>query len=671
STTPGYGCNYADPTDVNPNNVNLCLPSGSLQDWGNRDYDVNLVVADKAFDQQGQLFFNIFNLDGFLGDVATVNFLYKPYFDVRARKYRFRILNGSVSRYWKIAFVDQLGNQVPFHLVANDGNLLEHAVAFPNAESPEGLPEQGIAERYDIVIDFSKFKDGDRIYAVNLLEHQDGKTPNQAIALSTVLSGAYSAGGCPATCDPVVGTFMEIRVHAYAGTDLSMNPADYVVGKKKMIPLPGFTATELANAKERTFEFDRGGDVKPWTIKTNGGQAFNASTTPGEGDLKIFPRVSAAPTRGTVEIWHLKNGGQGWAHPVHIHFEEGQILQRGGKAPFSWEKGARKDMYRIGPLPTSTDSVDLAIRVREFLGTYVEHCHNTQHEDNAMLLRWDSENPGQTVALHTPFPTWDGVTYVDSNTTDVPTWQTGLATTFLASGVSAPIANDDFVFGAMNSPVTVNVIDNDKCVGGCNPATVTIKSAPKQGKPVVNANGSITYTPSRNFTGSDSLKYVVRDTTNGAVDSNFATVTFGVLSAPPAVKDSAVVITEVVTGIDVTANDGNCPPTACSVTLTTPPMAGAIVVPNKPNVGQVTYLSAPGYVGLDSFAYTATNAAGTSKPAVVSVTVQSSGTRDVVAITRDSYTGGQLAMNGTVSMMNGAFAKSVTVYVASINASWT
>ena len=671
STTPGYGCNYADPTDVNPNNVNLCFPSGNALDWGNRDYDLNLVVADKAFDANGQLYFNIFQTDGFLGDVPTVNFLYKPFLDVRARKYRFRILNGSVSRYWKIAFVDSTGNQVPFHLIGNDGNILEHAVAFPNVESPEGLPEQGIAERYDIVMDFSKFKDGDKIYAVNLLEHQDGKTPNQAIALNTVLSGAYSAGGCPATCDPVVGKFMEIRVHSYAGTDLSMNPADYVVGKKKMIPLPGFTAQELATATERTFEFDRGGDVKPWTIKTNGGQAFNASTTPGEGDLKIFDRISAAPTRGNVEIWHLRNGGQGWAHPVHIHFEEGQILERGGKAPFSWEKGARKDMYRIGPLSTSTDSVDLAIRVREFLGTYVEHCHNTQHEDNAMLLRWDSQAPGQTVAIHTPFPTWNGVTYVNSNTTDVPTYKTGLATDFIAKRVVAPVAKDDQAFVGVNGSVTVNVIDNDTCIGACDPRTVSIKTAPGKGTATVNANGTITYKPGAKFTGSDSLKYTVRDTTNGLVDSNFGTLTLGVLAAPPAVKDTAVAITEVVTGIDVTANDGNCPAGACSVTITTPSANGGTIVPNKPNVGQVTYLSAPGYAGPDSFSYTATNAAGTSLPATVSVTVQPSSTRDVVTITKDSYSGGQLQMWGTVSALNNTFAKTVTVYVAEINASWT
>ena len=78
--------------------MNLCLPSGSGLDWGNRDYDVNLMVADKAWSNSGQLKFNIFNTDGFLGDRITVNWVYKPYLDVRARRYRFRILNASVSR---------------------------------------------------------------------------------------------------------------------------------------------------------------------------------------------------------------------------------------------------------------------------------------------------------------------------------------------------------------------------------------------------------------------------------------------------------------------------------------------------------------------------------------------------------------------------------------------
>ena len=40
---------------------------------------MNLMLADKAFDANGQLYFDIFDFDGFLGDVMTVNLFYKPY----------------------------------------------------------------------------------------------------------------------------------------------------------------------------------------------------------------------------------------------------------------------------------------------------------------------------------------------------------------------------------------------------------------------------------------------------------------------------------------------------------------------------------------------------------------------------------------------------------------
>ncbi|MDV6343322.1 multicopper oxidase domain-containing protein [Nitrosomonas sp. Is37] len=386
--------------------VNLRLPSGTALDWGNRDYDVNLALADKAWDQNGQLFFNIFQTDGFLGDQMTVNWAYKPYFEVRARRYRFRILNASVARWFQVALVNAAGQPVPFHMVANDGNLMEHAVRFSDAV----LPSQGIAERYDIVVDFGQFKPGDKLYFVNVLEHKDGKGPNKQIPLDQVVSGKYKG-------DPVVGKFLEFRVKAYDGVDLSMNPADFEPGKKQMIPLPGFTAEELANAKHRTFEFGRanGSDDKPWTIKTDGGQGLNMDPR----------RLSAAPDKGGIEIWHLKNGGNGWSHPIHVHFEEGQILKRGGLPPPEWEKWARKDVYRIGDMPDTLDSVEFAIRVREFVGTYMEHCHNTTHEDTAMLLRWDSQNPGQVIAIPTPMPDWDGVDYVETNETDVPSFKTG------------------------------------------------------------------------------------------------------------------------------------------------------------------------------------------------------------------------------------------------------
>jgi hypothetical protein len=106
---------------------------------------------------------------------------------------------------------------------------------------------------------------------------------------------------------------------------------------------------------------------------------------------------------------------------VHIHFEEGRILSRDGRPPPIWERYARKDVYRVGDNPTGHASAELEvlIRFREFLGTFVEHCHNTQHEDHAMLLRWDARSPGQVVAIPTPIPDWEGVYYEPSN--DLPT----------------------------------------------------------------------------------------------------------------------------------------------------------------------------------------------------------------------------------------------------------
>lgn len=404
--------------------VNLRLPSGSELDWGNRDYDVNLVLAEKAWDREGQLWFNPFNQKGFIGDVMTVNWLYKPYMDVRARRYRLRLLNGSVSRYFKLALVDEQDAPVPFHMVLNDGNIMEHSVYFANGETPT----LGIAERYDIVVDFANFAEGDKLYLVNLLQHKNGQATDEVISLADVVSGVYApalahddadgiadrwVGG-----DPVVGKFMEFRVQSYSGTDLSMDPADYEEGGQTMIPLQRPSQAELNSALHRTFEFEKQPtDDRPWVIETDGGKGVGMDPR----------RLAAAPSKnsGGLEVWRLINSGT-WSHPVHVHFEEGIILRRNGQEPPEWEKWARKDVYRLGPQEDSGDMVEIAFRFREFAGTFMEHCHNTQHEDHAMLLRWDIENPGQTKMMPTPIPSWDGVSYVD--TVALPTARTGDAT---------------------------------------------------------------------------------------------------------------------------------------------------------------------------------------------------------------------------------------------------
>jgi FtsP/CotA-like multicopper oxidase with cupredoxin domain len=124
-----------------------------------------------------------------------------------------------------------------------------------------------------------------------------------------------------------------------------------------------------------------------------------------------FGRVSAAPKFGTREVWTLQNGGGGWDHPIHIHFEEGQILARNGSAANvpAWEKG-RKDVYRLRP----GGSVTLTMQFRDWGGMFMEHCHNTVHEDNAMLVRWEIDDAGGAFLkpLPTPVNTPQGCTFV-------------------------------------------------------------------------------------------------------------------------------------------------------------------------------------------------------------------------------------------------------------------
>jgi FtsP/CotA-like multicopper oxidase with cupredoxin domain len=367
-------------------NVNLRLPSGrasvSGKSWGNLHYDVNLMLADKAWDANGQLFFDIFQTDGFLGDRMTVNLAYKPYFEVERRKYRFRILNGAVARFFKLALSD--GSTMI--QIANDGNLLPHPVPLTQ------LDEQGIAERYDIVIDFSRYPVNSRVWMVNLAEHEDGKLVHQDLSIAEALSGNSP--------DPCVGKFLEFRI--------VRDPAQPDISQ---VPDPLILNPDLSNVPvvhERIMEFGRGADQNqndpvtsafgPWGIKTDNGSMLAAD----------FGRVSAAPRSGTREIWTLRNGGGGWDHPVHIHFEECQTLAREGTTVPPWEAG-RKDVWRLRP----GGQVTLTLQFRDFAGMFMQHCHNTTHEDNAMLLRWEIDDKGAPFVrpLPTPIPTPQGVRF--------------------------------------------------------------------------------------------------------------------------------------------------------------------------------------------------------------------------------------------------------------------
>jgi FtsP/CotA-like multicopper oxidase with cupredoxin domain len=395
--------------EVLADGVNLRLPSGSLLDSGNVDFDVNLIFSDAAFDPAGQYFFDIFAVDGFLGDVPLVNFAYAPYFEVLPRKYRFRILNACMSRFIQLALVRTNGTVVPFKFIANDGNFVVNPINLTS------LDHQGIAERYDIVVDFSSFPIGSKIRVLNRLEmREDGRGPKETLSISEALQGSDD--------DPLVGTWMEFRVVSQVesvdvpGVFHNANAPDPSVVPNvltQQIPIVSPVRTRLVEFGRSGSGTSRGPDgectpdcpefaVFPWSIKVNGEDAHTMNAN----------RISLlVPKPGEIEHWTYVNGGGGWDHPIHLHFEEGVTIDRLGSPIPATERLVRKDVWRLRD--NGSRAVRFQIQFGEYGGSYVNHCHNTVHEDFAMLMRIQllTGVPGspQTAVTPTPNPTEDGV----------------------------------------------------------------------------------------------------------------------------------------------------------------------------------------------------------------------------------------------------------------------
>ena len=96
----------------------LRLPSGVGK------FDIPLMFQDIVVDSSGYLTFDQFATKGILGNKFCVNGKIQPYFKVQRRKYRFRLLDASVSRFYEFYLVDASGVNQPFDYIANDGNLL-------------------------------------------------------------------------------------------------------------------------------------------------------------------------------------------------------------------------------------------------------------------------------------------------------------------------------------------------------------------------------------------------------------------------------------------------------------------------------------------------------------------------------------------------------------------
>ena len=368
--------------------------------------EIPIAIQDRSFNTDGSLFYPdtreffdgivrdyipkgdfspIWNPE-FFGNTIMVNGNTWPFQTVEKRRYRLRFLNGCQSRFLILDFsgipdveVWQIGNEggflaAPVNLTADHDNRLL----------------MGLAERADLIVDFSKVPVGDYVLGnVGPDEPFGGGTPGDDFEVA----------------DPgTTGQILQFRVVPAVGADDS-TPPQYLQ-LPAITPLPATTATRPLALIE---EADEGADENEEEIE---GPVAALLGTVDDGvwtAREWMHPVTENPATGTTEIWEIYNTTAD-AHPMHIHEVAFEVVNREGLVTDE-EAEVRQPIQLDGTItprePWETGFKDTVIaypgqvtRIRAQFrtpGQFVWHCHIVEHEDNEMMrpYRIGPEQPGQ------------------------------------------------------------------------------------------------------------------------------------------------------------------------------------------------------------------------------------------------------------------------------------
>lgn len=322
-------------------------------------YEIPLIVTDRTFNDDGSLFYpsqpnnpsaNLPNpsvVPFFLGDTILVNGKVWPYLEVEPRKYRFRLLNASNTR----AYQFYLDNGAPITQIGSDGGLLQQPVLIEQlALEP--------AERADLIVDFSHF---------------EGET----ITLKNIL-------GPNANPDDETDDIMQFRVtKRLSSRDMTSIPRIL----SRIPRLEPIDVSRIRNMRLTTQTDEYG---RPVLLLNN-----KRWTDP----------VTELPRLGSTEIWSLMNL-TAFAHPIHIHLVQFQILDR---RPFNVNLyNQRGEIQYTGPAVPPPENergwkdtvtapagqiTRVIMRFEPYTGDYVWHCHILEHEDYDMMRPFTVKPP--------------------------------------------------------------------------------------------------------------------------------------------------------------------------------------------------------------------------------------------------------------------------------------
>lgn len=305
----------------------LNLPSG--------DYEIPLIIQDKRLSGTSLTYApsEVEIMTGYLGETILINGLNAPFQSVEKRWYRLRLLNGSTARVYQLGF----SNQQPFYLIGTDGGLLE---------KPEKLTSLLLApgERADVLINFNDFPIGSEVYLSSAKFSQFNLQGRQEFRI------------------------MKFRVDK-ASTDSFLMP----VVLSTLSALPASAASRV-----RTLNISK---LVGGTGSHSSGSRHGINGMTYDNDHSAFT-VSA----GETEIWEFDNLEGDEIHPMHIHGVQFQILNRmGGRGQvFAYEKGW-KDTVMVMP----GEKVSVIMSFPSYIGKFVFHCHNLEHEDDGMMLNYE------------------------------------------------------------------------------------------------------------------------------------------------------------------------------------------------------------------------------------------------------------------------------------------
>lgn len=317
--------------------------------------DIPLLIQDKRFEQDGSLAYAPGAHDNFLGycgDRVLVNLTPSPCFDCASRLYRFRLVNGSNARIYRLAFMHG-ETPLEFQVIGADGGLLENPVAAREVFlSP--------SERADVVLDLRHAVLGEQVMLASL--------PFDAMHFSRGQGKQAAATDIPVNGAPL--DLMLIRVTRKVRYD-------------KVLPqaLSSIEAADASGAPERRFAFDHA--KGQWRIN---GQSYRMTETAFSVD------------RGAREVWEFRNTGAAMPHPVHVHGVQYRVLDRKG----SPEQVKRLAIDERGLAATELGWKDSVLlwpgeKIRLLIDfshphhgdqIYMLQCHNLEHETHGMMVNF-------------------------------------------------------------------------------------------------------------------------------------------------------------------------------------------------------------------------------------------------------------------------------------------